>query len=474
MSLNFFTQGVIAQHPFLFALGSLGFLLIGTITRRIYFHPLSKYPGPFLGKFSQYYQFKGVIDRNSTVLQYQLLQRYGSPCRVETNHLIFSDVQSVTDIYGQSSQPCLKYPGQYLPFTLTGARNVFNVTEKILHSRFRRLLANGFTARSLLEREELFMGKINEYIDVVFRPNEGRVIDIGPQTYHLFLDIVGVAAKAMAPGIEYLPVKFLQDALKGCQRLADFSHSMVNDYLHRLSGDNEKEELKTSLLYRLVNSTDEESGTTLSQVELEEHAIVFLTAGSGTTTAALEWFLWEVGRHPVIQDRLVREIREAFPDPAMSPTYAEVSKLSYLRQVMDESLRLWGPLSANNPRVSPGKVIGGHFIPAGTTVSNTIYITARDPTVFPNPHTFDPPRWENATSTMKLMSRPFSTGPRNCIGKHLAEINLALTISRLYQLYDIIPDPSMTEGVMRVRDHGVLKPWEDRLLIKATPAKAKV
>lgn len=140
---------------------------------------------------------------------------------------------------------------------------------------------------------------------------------------------------------------------------------------------------------------------------------------------------------------------------------------------MDESLRLWGPLTVNSPRVSPGKVVGGHYIPAGTIVSNSSYTTARDPTVFPNPDVFDPSRWQNATSMMRLMSRPFSSGPRNCIGKHLAEINLALTISRLYQLYDIIPDPSMTEEVMRIKDLGVLKPWEDRLLLVATPAKTK-
>ncbi|KAJ8106539.1 hypothetical protein OPT61_g9465 [Boeremia exigua] len=246
----------------------------------------------------------------------------------------------------------------------------------------------------------------------------------------------------------------------------DFSHLMVNDYLQRLSGDEEKESLKQSLLYRLVESKDEQTGNSLSQVELEEHAIIFLTVGSETTTAALMWFLWKLGQLPHIRERLAREIRTAFPDPAVSPTHAEISKLSkpYLKHTIDKSLRLWAPLSVNNPRVSPGKVIGGHFIPAGTIVSNSIYSTSRDPTVFPNPGIFDPSRWENATSTMRIMSRPFSSGPRNCIGKHLAEINLALTIARLYQLYDIVPDPSMTEEVMRVKDQGVLSPWEDQEL----------
>lgn len=355
MAFTVSIQRVIAQHPFLFILGSFFLMFIGIIIRRIYFHPLSGYPGPFLAKFTQYHQYRGVLKRTSTILQYELLQRYGSPCRIGTNHLIFSDPQSITDIYGQSSQTCLKYPGLYLPFSVTGARNVFNVIDKSLHSRFRRLLANGFAARTLLEREELFMGKINEYIDVAFRPKERQVFDIGPQTHHLFLDIISylgfgqslntlsganlqveddlnafeiaVPATAMAPGIEHLPLSYLQNALTGVRRLANFSHLMVNDYLQRLSGNDEKENLKQSLLYKFVTSIDEQSGTYLSQIELEEHAIIFLAAGSGTTTTALMWFLWKVGQLPEIRERLVKEIREAFPDPAVSPTYAEVSKL---------------------------------------------------------------------------------------------------------------------------------------------------
>ena len=68
------------------------------------------------------------------------------------------------------------------------------------------------------------------------------------------------------------------------------------------------------------------------------------------------------------------------------------------------------------------------------------------------------------------MSRPFSYGPRNCIGKHLAQIGLILTLSRLYQLYDIDNDPIMTDEMMRPKDRGVTAPWAAKVLIKPTPA----
>lgn len=126
--------------------------------------------------------------------------------------------------------------------------------------------------------------------------------------------------------------------------------------------------------------------------------------------------------------------------------------------MIEETLRLRGPLSSGAPRVSPGKLIGANFVPEGIKVETSTYATARDPKVFPEPFVFNPSRWENATEDMRHMSRPFSYGPRNCVGRHLAEMGLFLTVSRLYQLYDIIPDPNMQVQDMRQIDFGVLEP----------------
>lgn len=103
-------------------------------------------------------------------------------------------------------------------------------------------------------------------------------------------------------------------------------------------------------------------------------------------------------------------------------------------------------------------MISGRWVPKGVIVETCTYTTARDPTVFTDPLTFDPSRWEEPTPEMKKMSRPFSYGPRNCIGQHLAEMALTLTICRLYQLYDMVPTPEMTPEFMRQEDNGVLEP----------------
>ena len=142
----------------------------------------------------------------------------------------------------------------------------------------------------------------------------------------------------------------------------------------------------------------------------------------------------------------------------------------YLNNVVNETLRLWGPLNTGVPRLSPGKIIGGQYIPTGVGISNNPYATARDPVTFPNPDQFDPSRWDFATSEMRIMSRPFSLGPRNCIGRHVAEIGLYLTVTRLFQLFDVTTDSSMTEDKMKLRDQGAYTPWDESLLVTATSA----
>lgn len=145
----------------------------------------------------------------------------------------------------------------------------------------------------------------------------------------------------------------------------------------------------------------------------------------------------------------------------------------YLKACIEETLRLWGPFNVGFPRVSPGKQIGKHFVPKGVVVATVSYATHRDPKVFPDPLAFTPERWlpPNVTPEMRAMAKPFGHGPRNCIGKHLAEIGMYLTLTRLYQLYDVDTDPSMTADMMRQRDRGAAGPWDAKFLVRLTPVK---
>jgi cytochrome P450 len=101
-------------------------------------------------------------------------------------------------------------------------------------------------------------------------------------------------------------------------------------------------------------------------------------------------------------------------------------------------------------------------------VLTSAHATSHDPQIFASPELYNPDRWLDATKDMRESLRAFSYGPRNCVGKNLAHIGLVLTISRLYQLYDVENDPCMTDAMMRPKDRGVTAPWDAKVVVRPT------
>jgi Cytochrome P450 len=71
------------------------------------------------------------------------------------------------------------------------------------------------------------------------------------------------------------------------------------------------------------------------------------------------------------------------------------------------------------------------FIPPGTSVSPCVWCLHVNPSVFPNPHAFEPERWEKASEEMVRDSIPFGLGPRQCIARNLATAELYWAVEAL-------------------------------------------
>jgi cytochrome P450 family 4 len=59
------------------------------------------------------------------------------------------------------------------------------------------------------------------------------------------------------------------------------------------------------------------------------------------------------------------------------------------------------------------------MVPAGVSLTLSIFAMHHNPDVFPNPEKFDPERFVDGYELRKNPYEyiPFSAGPRNCIGK---------------------------------------------------------
>lgn len=343
-------------YQYKLAIGILLFLgsLFSIAISRIYFHPLSRYPGPFLGRFTDFYSFYGVYKQKRTRLQYEFLQEYGSPVRFSTNELVFSDPNTITEIYGQSSAMPEKERTIHEALSATGEASVLTIIDKVRHGRVRRLLSHAFSLRGLLEAENVFAEKIDLFIELNIRPEIGgpeRITDMYEATHKLFLDIVSqlsfeqsfdalanksstaledvnafgkvIPPQAFFPGFRYLPVRSIREGFEGVNRLVSFARECVGKQMQGDKGNSDQK----SILKNMFNAYDTESSARLTKEEMVENTIIFLFGGTSTTAVTVLYVLWECGRRPGIMAKLVREIRDAFPDPSRMPTYTEASKL---------------------------------------------------------------------------------------------------------------------------------------------------
>ena len=322
---------------------------------RLYFHPLARYPGPFLAKLTELYALSISFDRSRSFKHYELIKKYGSPLRIRPNELLFADMKAWSDIYGQHSNPCAKEPIFYNSFTVTGATNLLNATNKTKHARLRRLVSHSFSLKGILDSEELLASKVesfvqqafgkaenNEpveiyqkihehYFDIISQLSFGKTFDSlttkTATSYHdvdHFIDVVPITS--LFPFLRKLPLNFIREGYQGVARLENFSRESLTQSM----GDFEKQDpddAQGRFLRNLITATDAETGSKLGLDELVENVIIFLVAGSGTTAVTTTYFIWELGRRLEVKKKVAEEIRTAFPDPQIFPTYEEASKL---------------------------------------------------------------------------------------------------------------------------------------------------
>jgi cytochrome P450 len=100
-------------------------------------------------------------------------------------------------------------------------------------------------------------------------------------------------------------------------------------------------------------------------------------------------------------------------------------------------------------------VIGGHWIPGGTSVSVGGWAASHNPANFRDCDTFIPERWldDAYSADIKSGMQPFSLGPRGCIGKNLSYMEMRIILARLVWNFDVIS----TDGAWQWDPEGEMK-----------------
>ncbi|PCH44249.1 cytochrome P450 monooxygenase [Wolfiporia cocos MD-104 SS10] len=202
---------------------------------------------------------------------------------------------------------------------------------------------------------------------------------------------------------------------------------------------------RADMLNKLLDARDE-NGEPMSPEELSSEAFLLIVAGSDTvsnTSCATTYYL---ARDQRVQAKLQAELDDALKavDSVVAPHDA-IKHLPYLDAVVNEGLRLHSAVGAGLPRVVPegGMTVLGHTFKEGTWVSVPIYHLHRDENIWgENASVFYPERWIEASGDQKKAMLdafvPFSIGPRACIGRNLALMQLHIVLATLFRRFNVV------------------------------------
>ena len=258
---------------------------------------------------------------------------------------------------------------------------------------------------------------------------------------------------ALKPFAKYLPDPFFTQGLQAVQNLAGIAIARVSERLERGDSTGRKD-----LLARLMQGRDEK-GEPLGREELTAEALTQLIAGSDTTSNSSCALMYHVTKNPRVLTKLQEEIDAAIPDSMEIPTYESVKSLPYLEAVINETLRHHSPSGIGLPREVPpnsrGVTILGKFYGPGTVLSVPTYTVHHDKEIWgEDAYEFRPERWDALTERQKASFVPFSYGPRSCVGRNLAEMQLRMMAATWVKRYNVV----LRQDVMDTREGFLRKP----------------
>jgi cytochrome P450 len=156
-----------------------------------------------------------------------------------------------------------------------------------------------------------------------------------------------------------------------------------------------------------------------------------------TTDFFMTCALFELGRRPEWRERLRAELRSVRKEgSSVGPT--DLAALPDTMGFMKEVLRLYPALMVVLRRTGEPMEVRGRVFPAGTEVVLMIRALHTHPDLWDAPLAFDPERWRRPPCPRVEFSYvPFLEGPRQCYGRHLAELYWAGIIAVYLERFDI-------------------------------------
>ncbi|KAJ0077099.1 hypothetical protein Patl1_35485 [Pistacia atlantica] len=181
----------------------------------------------------------------------------------------------------------------------------------------------------------------------------------------------------------------------------------------------------------------------LNEKEITTLCSEFISAGTITTSTALQWVMANLVKYPHIQQKLFTEIKGIVGDEEREVKEEDLTKMPYLKAVILETLRRHPPLGFVVPHaVTEDIVLNGYLIPKNASINFMVTDMGLDPKGWDDPMSFRPERFlEKAqvfdiTGSREIKMMPFGVGRRICPGLGLAILHLEYFVANFIWHYE--------------------------------------
>lgn len=392
------------------------------VVYQLWFHPLAKYPGPLLGKLTQWYDVYHAYVGDKHILFYHLHKKYGTVVRFSPNSLSINDPAALKVIYAHGANvqksvfyKCFRAAPQAISTLLA--------TERQHHARKRRIMGQAFSDSALKGFELYVQGHVQDLVerigkmvnqpgaeksrwsapmdmaswcnwlvfdimgDLVFGRSFGTLGEKPENRRGIFL--LGRAARrnytvAAMPALLYTGLEKVLPLLRGlyldrCQYLAFGKKQVMERTTEHAKAGPQMETGRKDIFSFLLHAKDPETGDGMPMPELWMEGNTLIVAGSDTTStyvisastlylktdqfySTLAATLYYLLQNPSTLERLQKEIRTTFTArEQISMSGLKMQSCTYLRACIDETMRMTPAVGG----VLPREVLqGGLNIPA--------------------------------------------------------------------------------------------------------------
>ncbi|KZV18242.1 hypothetical protein F511_28108 [Dorcoceras hygrometricum] len=224
---------------------------------------------------------------------------------------------------------------------------------------------------------------------------------------------------------------------KNFQELNDFLDKVIEEHLDPARPKPDQEDILDVLL-RVQEDPNQE--ITLKDENVKGVVLDIFTAGSDTSSATIEWTMAELIRNPQVKEKAQQEVRKACKGK-VKVEENDLQKLTYLKLIIKESLRLHPPAPLMVPRETTENctIDNKYQVPAKTRVIFNATAIGMDPKYWENPGNFFPERFLNSDIDFRgqhFELLPFGAGRRGCPGINFAISLVELALANLLFLFD--------------------------------------